>query len=81
MSTRNKFNTNSAEYFSTSTVEVWIDVFTTEMYNQRLNYLHWNQVTAGHVTKPWHWLYYSGIDCFTVNKVLLNIVFFRWLLD
>ena len=53
MCTRYKFITNSAEYFSTSTVVVWIDVFTKEMYNnQRLNYLYWNQVTAGHVIKP-----------------------------
>jgi hypothetical protein len=27
---------------------------TTEMYNQRLNYLHWNPVTAGFVEEPWH---------------------------
>ena len=74
MSTRYKFITNSAEYFSTSTVAVWIDVFTTEIYNQRLNYLHWNLVTAGHVTKPWHCLYNSAIDYFTVNKRLLNLV-------
>ena len=56
MSRRYKFVTNSAEYFSTSTVAVWIDVFTTEMYNQRLDYLHWHQVTAGIVTKSWYWL-------------------------
>ena len=74
MSTRYKFITNSAEYFSTSTVAVWIDVFTTEIYNQRLNYLHWNLVTAGHVTKPWNCLYNSAIDYFTVNKRLLNLV-------
>ena len=76
MSTRYKFITNSAEYFSTSTVAVWIDVFTTEMYNQRLNYLHWNQVNAGHITKAWHWLHNSAIDYFTVNKGLLNLVIF-----
>ena len=52
MSTRCKFVNNGAEYFTTLTVAVWIDVFTTEMYNQRLNYLHWNQVTEVHVTKP-----------------------------
>ena len=73
MSTRYKFITNSAEYFSTSTVEVWIDVFTTEMQNQRLDFLHWHQVTAGHVTKPQHWLYNSAIDYFTGNKQLLNL--------
>ncbi len=25
------------------------------MFNQRLNYLHWNPVTAGFVSAPWHW--------------------------
>ena len=74
MCTRNKFINNSAEYFSTSTVAFWIDVFTTEMYNQRLNYLHWNPVTAGFVTEPWIWLYSSGIDYFTDKKGLLDLV-------
>jgi len=47
---------------------------TTEMYNQRLNYLHWNPVTAGFVTEPWIWLYSSGIDYFTDKKGLLDLV-------
>lgn len=34
----------------------------TEMYNQRLDYLHWNPVKAGFVAEPWHWLYCSAID-------------------
>ena len=28
----------------------------TEMYNQRINYLHFNPVTAGFVEEPWHWI-------------------------
>ena len=45
----------------------------TEMYNQRLNYLHWNPVTAGFVDEAWHWLYSSTIDYFTDKKDLLDI--------
>ena len=46
----------------------------TEMYNQRLNYLHWNPVTASYVTEPWHWFYSSAIDYFTDKKGLLDLV-------
>ena len=46
----------------------------TEMYNQRLNYLHWNPVTASYVIEPWHWFYSSAIDYFTDNKGLLDLV-------
>ncbi|MEO5889390.1 MAG: hypothetical protein ABIQ31_04015 [Ferruginibacter sp.] len=46
----------------------------TKMYNQRLNYLHWNPVTAGFVSEPLHWLYSSAIDYFTDQKGLLDIV-------
>ena len=45
---------------------------TTEMYNQCLNYLHWNPITASYVTEPWHWLYSSAIDYFTDNKGLVT---------
>lgn len=48
---------------------------TTAMYNQRLNYTHYNPVTAGFVAEPWHWLYSSAIDYFTNQKGLLDIVF------
>ena len=74
MSTKYKFVSNSAEYFTTSTQAVWIDVFTTEMYNQRLNYLYWNPVTASYVSEPWHWLYSSAIDYFTDKKGQLDLV-------
>ena len=47
---------------------------TTDMYNQRLNYRHWNRVTAGFVEEPWHWLYSSATDYFTNKKGLLDIV-------
>jgi hypothetical protein len=40
----------------------------TEMYNQRLNYLHWNPVTASLVVAPWHWINSSAADYFTEKK-------------
>jgi REP element-mobilizing transposase RayT len=46
----------------------------TEMYNQRLNYINWNPVTAGFVAEPWHWLYSSATDYFTEKKGLLDLV-------
>ena len=47
---------------------------TTTMYNQRLNYTHYNPVTAGFVAEPWHWLQRSATDYFTDKKGLLDIV-------
>ena len=44
------------------------------LFNQKLNYLHWNPVTAGFVSEPWHWRYSSAIDYFTKEKGLLDIV-------
>jgi hypothetical protein len=46
----------------------------TEMSNQRLNYIHWNPVTADFVAEPWHWLYSSAADYFTEKKGLLDVI-------
>lgn len=47
----------------------------TEMvFNQRLNYLHCNPVTAGFVVESWHWKYSSAIDYFTNDKGLLDLI-------
>ena len=44
------------------------------VYNQRLNYLHWNPVTAGFVIEPWHWKLSSATDYITTEKGVLDIV-------
>ena len=44
------------------------------MFNQRLNYLHWNPVTAGFVSEPWHWKCSSAIDYMTDQNGLLDLV-------
>ena len=40
----------------------------TEMYNKRVNYLHWNPSTAGFVAEPWHWIYSSATDYFADKR-------------
>jgi hypothetical protein len=47
---------------------------TTAIFNEKINYLHWNPVVAGFVSEPWHWLYSSGLDYFTSKKGLLDII-------
>ena len=44
------------------------------VFNQRLNYLHWNPVTAGFAIEPWHWKHSSAIDYFTKEKGLLDLI-------
>lgn len=44
------------------------------IFNQKINYLHWNPVTAGFVTEPWHWQYSSAINYMMGQKGLLDIV-------
>jgi putative transposase len=44
------------------------------VFNQKINYLHWNPVTAGFVTEPWYWKYSSAVDYMTKEKGLLDLV-------
>jgi putative transposase len=44
------------------------------VFNQKINYLHWNPVTAGFVTEPWHWKFSSAVDYMTKEKGLLDLV-------
>ena len=44
------------------------------VFNQRINYLHWNPVTAGFVMEPWYWKYSSAIDYMTKESGLLDLV-------
>ena len=47
---------------------------TTQMYNQKLHYIHKNPVTAGLVNEGWYWLWSSAIDYHTDKKGLLDVV-------
>ena len=38
-------------------------------FNQKLNYLPWNPVTAGFVSEPLYWKCSGAIDYFTNEKV------------
>ena len=42
--------------------------------NQKINYIHWNPVTAGFVAEPWYWKYSRAIDYMTGEKGLLDLV-------
>ncbi len=46
----------------------------TNIFNQKINYLHCNPVTAGFVTEPWHWKFGSAVDYMTEGKGLLDLV-------
>ena len=46
----------------------------TEMYNQKLHYIHQNPVTARFISESWHWLYSSAIDYHTAKKGRLDII-------
>jgi putative transposase len=43
------------------------------IFNQKLNYLHRNPVTAGFVNQPWDYRYIAT-DYFTKGKVLLDLI-------
>jgi putative transposase len=43
------------------------------VYNQRLNYLHYNPVVAGFVAEPCHWLFSSANEYFNGIRGLLEL--------
>jgi REP element-mobilizing transposase RayT len=50
------------------------------LFSQKLNYLHWNPITAGFVAEPWHWIYSSATDYFTEKKRAAGCYYFGWFL-
>lgn len=46
---------------------------TQKMYDQRMDYIHYNPVKAGFVTEPQHWLYGSGMDYYSNQKGLIEL--------
>jgi hypothetical protein len=46
-----------------------------QLYNEKLNYLHWNPVKVGFVNELWHWKYSSAIDYMKKNKGFPDLVF------
>jgi REP element-mobilizing transposase RayT len=51
-----------------------ISLHTARRCNNALEYLHQNPVKAGLVWEPWHYKYSSGIDYYTEEKGLLDLV-------
>ncbi|MBK7885352.1 MAG: transposase [Chitinophagaceae bacterium] len=50
-----------------------IEIINNEMAHQKLQYIHYNPVTAGFVAKPEDWLFSSAIDYYN-GKGLLQII-------
>jgi len=44
------------------------------IFNQKINYIHWNPLTAGFVLEQWHWKYSSATGYMTTEKGLLDIL-------
>lgn len=51
-----------------------IELNTNEMINSRLDYIHFNPVSAGFVDEPWHWKYSSAGD-YAGKKGFIDIYF------
>lgn len=49
-----------------------IELWSNEVIEQKLNYIHKNPVESGFVSEPWHWKYSSAID-YSGGKGLLKI--------
>ena len=52
-----------------------IELSTSYLYDQRLNYLHENPVRAGYVLESWHYKYSSALDYFKGKQGLIKIEF------
>ncbi|WP_020529172.1 REP-associated tyrosine transposase [Flexithrix dorotheae] len=51
-----------------------IELWSPEVIEQKVSYIHANPVVAGFVAEPWHWKYSSAID-YSGGKGLLEIDF------
>ncbi len=49
-----------------------IELWSPEVINQKVDYIHNNPVEAGFVSEPWHWKYSSAID-YSGGKGLIEI--------
>jgi REP element-mobilizing transposase RayT len=49
-----------------------IELWSGEVIEQKINYIHMNPVEAGYVTEPWHWKYSSAND-YCGGKGILEI--------
>jgi REP element-mobilizing transposase RayT len=49
-----------------------IELWSPEIIDQKVEYIHNNPVIAGFVEEPWHWRYSSAVD-YSGNKGLLEI--------
>jgi len=67
------YNSNNEKYQFWQQNNHPIELSTEEMFNQRLDYLHYNPVESGAITHPPDYLYSSAVDYYTDQKGLLPI--------
>lgn len=69
-----KFADNDKIYFVSFAITNWIDLFiANEMAHQKLDYIHYNPVESGFVTRVEEWKYISALDYYE-GKGLLEII-------
>jgi putative transposase len=68
------FNINNKEYQFWQKDNKPIELWSNEVIEQKLDYIHHNPVKAGFVSEPEHWLYSSALD-YSGGKGLLEIVY------
>lgn len=47
-----------------------IEIYTSKVFHQKLDYIHDNPVASGFVSQPEHWLYSSARNYYNMNRVL-----------
>jgi len=67
------YNSNNEKYQFWQQNNHPIELSTEEMFNQRLDYLHYNPVESGAITHPPDYFYSSAVDYYTDQKGLLPI--------
>jgi hypothetical protein len=69
-----KKNSNNQQY------QFWlqhnhpIELWSNEIMQQKLDYIHYNPVVAGYVAEPEHYLYSSALD-YSGGKGMIDIIF------
>ena len=55
-----KVEHHDREYMIWKTDSLIVDLYSKKVFEQKLNYIHQNQVESGFVTEPWEWKYSSA---------------------
>ncbi len=81
MSRNYKFHNNEGVYFISFAIVYWsirfipIEIWSSKVFNQKLDYIHNNPVVEGFVEKPYFWKYSSARNYMLDDDSLLKVVF------